>query len=123
MSDLTAELGEIGGEMVDELVDGIRAYCSEHPNPLLTTERHFFRELGQGLLGMRQEDLVTLCAAAITRIAYPKLAGAQSLGADGDRLRERLVSLANSWREPESDGRFKYAAGELLTVLQEELDR
>ncbi|MDV7194643.1 hypothetical protein [Mycolicibacterium fortuitum] len=76
MSDLTAELAEIGGEMVDELIDGIKDYCADHPNPLLTVERHFFRELGQGMLVMRQEDLVTLCAAAITRIAYPGIAEA-----------------------------------------------
>lgn len=71
--DLTAELGEIGGEMVDELVDGIRKHCTKRPNPLLTPERHFFRELGSGLLAMSHDDLVTLCAAAITRIAYPQL--------------------------------------------------
>lgn len=73
MSDMMAELGEIGGDMVDELIDGIQAHCTERPNPLLTPERHFFRELGSGLLAMSHDDLVTLCAAAITRIAYPQL--------------------------------------------------
>lgn len=71
--DMMAELGEIGGEMVDELIEGIQAHCTERPNPLLTPQRHFFREIGYGLLAMRHEDLVTLCAAAITRIAYPEL--------------------------------------------------
>lgn len=71
--DMMAELGEIGGEMVDELIEGIQAHCTERPNPLITPQRHFFREIGSGLLVMRHEDLVTLCAAAITRIAYPEL--------------------------------------------------
>lgn len=73
MGDMVDNISEIGGEMVDELIDGIRGHCEAVPNPLLAPERHFFRELGSGLVAMSHDDLLTLCAAAITRIAYPSL--------------------------------------------------
>ncbi|MBP2456268.1 hypothetical protein [Mycolicibacterium lutetiense] len=66
-------ISEIGGEMVDQLIGGIREHCASAPNPLLAPERHFFRELATGLVSMSHGDLLTLCAAAITRIAYPDL--------------------------------------------------
>lgn len=66
-------LREIGGEMVDELVDGIRARCAAAPDPLLDPERQFFRTLASGLAGMSDVEVLALCAAAITRIAYPDL--------------------------------------------------
>ena len=72
-SDMLDAISEIGGEMVDQLIDGIRDHCASTPNPLLAPERHFFRELGSGLVAMSHDDLLTLCAAAITRIAHPDL--------------------------------------------------
>lgn len=72
-SDMLDAISEIGGEMVDQLIDGIRAHCASTPNPLLAPERHFFREVGSGLAAMSHDDLLTLCAAAITRIAHPGL--------------------------------------------------
>lgn len=65
-----AARNEISQTVVDEIVVGIRGYCSAHPNPLLSPERHFFREVGYGLHAMKYDDLLTLCAAAITRIAF-----------------------------------------------------
>ena len=67
-------LNEIAGEMVDQLIGVIREHCAAAPNPLLAPERHFFRELAVGLGDtMSPDDLLTLCAAALTRIAYPHL--------------------------------------------------
>ncbi len=68
--DVDAARTEISQTMVDEIVTGIRDYCSARPNPLLSPERHFFREVGCGLHAMKYDDLLTLCAAAITRIAF-----------------------------------------------------
>jgi hypothetical protein len=64
-------LVDIGVVMVDQLVDGIREHCAQNPNPLLSPERHFFRELAYGMETMAHHDLLSLCAATITRIAYP----------------------------------------------------
>jgi len=76
-SDMVDAITEIGGEMVDQLIDGIREHCASTPNPLLAPERHFFREVASGLVAMSHDDLLTFCAAAITRIAYPHLFAAQ----------------------------------------------
>ncbi|EIU51613.1 hypothetical protein [Mycobacteroides abscessus] len=67
-------IGEIGGEMVGQLIDGVCGHCAAAaPNPLLARERDFFRELASGLVAMSPGDLLTLCAATTTRIAYPDL--------------------------------------------------
>ncbi|MFV8169677.1 hypothetical protein [Mycobacterium sp. DBP42] len=71
MSDTTGAIGEIGGEMVDQIIDGISQHCAANPNPFLTPERHLFREIAVGLGAMSHDDLLSLCAAAITRIAHP----------------------------------------------------
>lgn len=68
---MNSAIGEIGGEMVDQIIDGISQHCGARPNALLTAEHHLFREIGTGLRVMSHDDLLSLCAAAITRIAYP----------------------------------------------------
>lgn len=68
---MNSAVGEIGGEMVDQIIDGIGQHCAANPNPLLTVEHHLFREVGRGLGAMSHDDLLSLCAAAITRIAHP----------------------------------------------------
>ena len=54
--DVDAARNEISQTMVDEIVTGIRDYCSARPNPLLSPERHFFREVGCGLHAMKYDD-------------------------------------------------------------------
>lgn len=70
---MVGHINEIGGAMVDQLIDGIREDCEAAPNPLLAPERQFFRELASELMTLPPNELIMFCAAAITRIAYPHL--------------------------------------------------
>ena len=74
-ADTVSAIREIGFDMADELIAGMRDHCASNPNPLLTPERHFFRELGEGLRAVSHDDLLVLCAATLTRIAFPDMEG------------------------------------------------